>query len=144
MTAEQYRKYGLLALRITIGWYFLYAGFSKIIAENWSAAGYLKSAMSFGWFYSWLASPTMLPIVNFFNEWGLLLIGVSILTGVLVKWSAPIAAIMMILYYFPVLDFPIAGHGFIVDEHIIYAAALLLLAGTYHENPAWFKKLVGK
>lgn len=144
MNAANMQKYGLLAMRITVGWYFLYAGFSKIIAENWSAAKYLQGATSLSGFYGWLAGPTMLPIVNFVNEWGLLLIGLSILTGVLVKWSAPLGAAMMILYYFPVLDFPTAGHGFIVDEHLIYAAVLVFLAGHYHENPAWFKKLISK
>ena len=138
------QRYGMIALRITLGWYFLYAGFSKIINPDWSAAGYLNTAKTFTGFYAWLASPSMIDVVNFFNEWALLIIGLSVLLGIFVKWTAPVGAVMMILYYFPILTFPTAGHGFIVDEHLIYAAALMLLAAYHKENPEWFKKLFKK
>ena len=34
----------------------------------------------------------------------------------------------MILYYFPHVDFPYLPHGYIVEEHIIFAAAFILIA----------------
>ena len=34
----------------------------------------------------------------------------------------------MLLYYFPAVEFPFVGHGFIVDEHIVYALILLFFA----------------
>jgi uncharacterized membrane protein YphA (DoxX/SURF4 family) len=43
---------------------------------------------------------------------------------------------MMILYYFPVLKFPVVGHGIIVDEHLIYAAGLLVLA-SFEAGKIW-------
>lgn len=144
MDALKCQRYGMLALRITIGWYFLYAGFTKLIDSQWSAAGYLQHAASFNGFYSWLASPGLLPIVNFLNEWGLFLIGLSLLLGVFVRWSGILGAIMMILYYFPVLTFPTVGeHAYLIDEHLIYAAGLLALAGYYYANPAWLRKMTG-
>jgi len=49
--------------------------------------------------------------------------------GVFVRLSAPLGALMMILYYLAALDFPYPNpHSYLVDEHIIYALALLFLA----------------
>jgi len=43
--------------------------------------------------------------------------------------SSVLGALLMLLYYFPVLSFPyIKPHSYIVDEHIIYALALIFLA----------------
>ena len=48
---------------------------------------------------------------------------------IFVRLSSVLGAALMMLYYFPVLDFPkIAPHSYIVDDHIIYALALLILA----------------
>ena len=114
--------------RVGMGVLFFYAGITKVLDPAWSAEGYLKGAKSFNAFYTWLASPGLLPITNFVNEWGLTLLGLALILGIGIKYVAPLGALLMLLYYFPVLDFPFAGeHAFIVDEHIIYALVLLLL-----------------
>src|SRR3989344_8785239 len=118
----------LLLSRLALGWLFLYAGFTKLINPDWSAAGYLMNAKTFAGFYQWLASPSLLPITNFLNEWGLTLIGLALILGIFVRLSSVLGALMMILYYFPVLEFPRLEHAYLVDEHIIYALILLLLA----------------
>ncbi len=124
----RYQKLFLFLLRVSIGWLFFYAGVTKVFDPAWSAAGYLKGAQTFAGFYQWLASPQILPFTNFLNEWGLTLIGVTLILGVFVRLSAFLGAVMMILYYFPVLNFPLVGeHSFVVDEHIIYTFVLLLL-----------------
>jgi thiosulfate dehydrogenase (quinone) large subunit len=134
---SSFQKWGLFLLRITTGWFFFYAGLSKIINPEWSAAGYLTHATSFSGFYNWLASPSILPIINFINEWGLLLIGVALILGVGVRLAGTLGVVMMILYYFPVLDFPAAGeHGYIVDDHILWAAGLLVLA-AFRAGRVW-------
>ncbi|MEK7148164.1 MAG: DoxX family protein [Patescibacteria group bacterium] len=133
----QPQKLFLFLLRISLGFLFLYAGFTKVIDPGWSAAGYLKGAVTFSGFYQWLASSQILPFTNFLNEWGLTLIGVALILGVFVRLSAMLGAIIMILYYFPILDFPLVGeHGYIVDEHIIYATVLLLL-GSLQAGRVW-------
>ena len=121
-------KIALLLLRLALGWLFLYAGFTKLINPNWSAAGYLNNAKTFASFYQWLASPNILPLTNFLNEWGLTLIGIALILGMLVRLNSVLGALMMVLYYFPVLEFPYLEHAYLVDEHIIYALAFLLLA----------------
>ena len=125
----QLHKISLFLLRISIGWLMFYAGITKVLDPQWSAAGYLKGAKTFADFYQRLTSPGTLPVINFVNEWGLTLLGVSLILGVFIRFSAPLGAILMLLYYFPILAFPYPNaHAFIVDEHIIYALALLVLA----------------
>lgn len=132
-----YQKISLFALRITIGWLMLYAGVTKLLVPSWSAAGYLAGAKTFSGFYHWLTTPGVMPITNVVNEWGLTLLGVSLILGLAVRLSAPLGALLMLLYYFPVLTFPtIAPHSYLVDEHIVYATALLVLAG-FRAGRAW-------
>lgn len=126
---NKYQKFTLVLLRVSLGSLFLYSGFSKIVDPAWSAAGFLKGAKTFPELYTWFASPQILPITDFLNEWGQLFIGAALILGVFVRLASVLGAAMMLLYYFPVLSFPFAGeHGYIVDDHIIYAAAFLLLA----------------
>lgn len=123
------QKWALLILRLTLGWMMLYAGWVKIISGTFSAAGYLNNASTFSGFYKWLASESLIGPVSFINEWALLLLGVSLILGIGVRLSATLGAVLMLFYYFPVLKFPYPNaHSYIVDEHIIYAAGLLILA----------------
>lgn len=120
-----------------MGSMFFYAGLSKIINPAWSAEGYIKGAKMFPGIYGLFLKDGILPIVNLLNEWGLLLIGVSLILGVWVKLSALCGVVLMLLYYFAILDFPYPNaHAYIVDEHIVYIAALLVLAST-HAGRFW-------
>lgn len=121
------RKITYFLLRVSMGWLLFYAGIIKILDPKWSAKGYIASAKTFPGFYQWLASENILPIINFLNEWGLVLIGVSLIVGFLTRWSSIFGALLMLLYYFPILNFPFAGQfSYIVDEHIIYALVFIL------------------
>ncbi len=120
-----------------MGWMMFYAGITKVLNPAWSAEGYLKSAKTFTAFYAWLASPGMLPITNFVNEWGLTLLGVSLILGVFVRLSSICGAVLMLLYYFPILEFPYIGaNSFLVDQHIIYISVLLLFA-AFRAGRVW-------
>ena len=126
---EKFQKFSLFFLRLSLGWMFFYAGIIKIINPEWSAAGYLKGAKSLIWFYQWLLTPNILPIINFVNEWGLTLLGISLILGIAVRLSAIFGALLMLLYYLVILDFPYPNpNSFLVDQHIIYISVLLLLA----------------
>ena len=120
----------LFLARISLGWLFFYAGITKILDPNWSAQGFLGSAKTFPDLYAWFASPANINWVNFLNEWGLTLIGVALILGVFTKWASIAGILMMLLYYFPGLDFPYIDHGFIVDQHIIYIFLFALIAST--------------
>ena len=127
MTKSQ--NFFLFLLRISLGWLFFYSGITKIFDPNWSAEGYLKGAKNFVWFYQWFSSPDVIPFVNFLNEWGQLFLGISLILGIAVRLSSKLGILMMLLYYFVILDFPYPNaHSFLVDEHIIYSLVLLFFA----------------
>lgn len=108
-----------------------YAGITKVLNPEWSSAGYLQGAKTFSGFFQWFLQPGILPVVNFVNEWGLTLLGISLLLGVFVRLSSLLGVLLMLLYYFPILDFPYPNpHSYIVDEHIIYAFVLLFFAAV--------------
>ena len=130
-------KVFLFGLRISLGWLFLYAGITKLINPEWSAGGFLGGAKSLTGLYAWFGSDQMLPFINFINEWGLTLLGVSLILGAFVRISAPLGALLMILYWIPRLQgFKPDANSFIVDSHIIYALVLLFFA-TFHVGQYW-------
>lgn len=109
---EKYTKYFLTALRIVAGWHFLYEGISKLMTPGWTAKMYL---MGSNWLFSDLfhtmaASPGMIKAVDFLNIWGLILIGLSLITGLLVRWSSA-AGSLLLLFYFLAYP-PLPGHTF--------------------------------
>lgn len=135
----------LLILRLAMGWLVFYAGITKILDPAWTATGYLTNAKTFSGFYSWFASPQNIGWVDFLNEWGLTLIGASLILGLGVRLASILGAALMLLYYFPVLEFPKVAHGFIVDDHLIYTVILLLFAairaGRYYGLDNWCANL---
>jgi len=127
----------LVGLRVSLGAYFFYAGVSKLIDPEWSAEGYLRGAQTFPGLYEWFARADILPIVNVLNEWGLTLVGVSLILGALTRLGAVSGIAIMALYYLPALNFPYAGtHAYIVDDHIIFIFAFALLAAL-HAGRVW-------
>ncbi|MDO8600971.1 MAG: DoxX family protein [bacterium] len=134
---SHFSRISLFLLRISMGWMMFYAGITKVLNPEWTAAGYLAGAKTFGGFYQWLTTPGMLPVVNFINEWGLTLLGISLILGIGVRMTSILGAVLMMLYYFPILDFPYPNaHSYIVDEHIIYAFVLLFFAAV-RAGRAW-------
>ncbi len=136
----------LFISRLSLGWLMLYAGWTKIINETWTAGPYLLAAKTLPGLFAFFASPDILPYINFANKWGLFLLGISLITGVWVRASAPLGAVLMLLYYLPVLAFPYAGHGFLVDEHVIYGLLLLVFMAQsqpfqLNEPAQWLKRL---
>lgn len=125
----KFQNFSIFLLRVFTGWLMFYAGITKILNPQWSAAEYLVNAKTFPGFFAWFAGPDVLPITNFLNEWGLTILGASLILGVFVRLTSIFGVALMLLYYFPILDFPYpTPHSYIVDEHIIYAAVLLFFA----------------
>jgi len=134
MTSSQ--KFFLFVLRITAGWMFFYAGITKVLNPQWSAEGYIKGAKTFAWFFQTLLDPNVLPVINFMNKWGLLLLGLSLILGLFVRLSSLLGVLLMALYYLA-LGFPYPNpHSYIVDEHIIYIAILFFFA-TARAGRVW-------
>ena len=122
-------KIVVFLLRLSLGWIFLYSAVTKISNPNWSAAGFLKGAQTFSDLYHWFASPSVLPVTNFLNEWGQLLLGISLVLGIGVRLSSILGVVLMLLYYFPQLNFPYIGKtSYLIDQHIIYSLVLIYFA----------------
>ena len=115
-------------LRLLLGWFMLIDGAQILMTPNWSAASFLASAKTFPQFYAWFALPMNSWWVDPINSWGITLVGVALLLGVAIRYASWAGVILMILYYFPHYAFPTVPHGYIVEEHIIYAAAFALIA----------------
>ena len=122
------REISIVGLRIVLGWFMFFAGIEKVLNPEWSAAGFLAHAQTFPSFYAWFAEPMNLIWVNPLNAWGITLIGVALFLGVAIRPAAWAGAVMMIMYYFPHVTLPYLEHGFIVEEHIIYAVAFTVVA----------------
>lgn len=126
----------LVFLRITIGWHFLYEGLTKLFQPDWSSKTYLMDSKGFlAGFFTWIAShQTVLWIADFLNEWGLTLIGLSLVLGLLTRISAIFGTILLIFYYvshpawigFEYI-FPAEGTYFIVNKNIIEIFGLLVV-----------------
>ena len=120
----------VLALRLMMGWVFFYAGTRQIfMIDNWSAASFLAGAKTFKPFYDLFTAPALAPAISFLVKWGHFLIGLSLISGLLVRVSGLIGALLMILYYFPRLDgWYVAGpNNLIVEYHLVYATVLVYL-----------------
>jgi thiosulfate dehydrogenase (quinone) large subunit len=118
----------IFALRILMGWTFLYAGVSQIW-NNFDTAGFLNHVVTFHIFFSVFAQPAVLPVTDFLVKWGHLLIGLSLISGLLVRVSGPFGILLMITYYFAHMKFPYIEENvnFLVDYHLVYATVIVYL-----------------
>ena len=88
----------LLLTRVAFGILFFYAGITKVLDSTWSAAGYIGGAKTFAGFYQLFLNPTILPIINFLNAWGLTILGLSLVLGLFVRLSSLLGIGLMLLY----------------------------------------------
>ena len=98
---NQYQLVSLSLLRVLIGWHLLYEGMAKLSNANWTSAAYLLDSK---WIFSGLAkwivtSPSILGAVDTLNMWGLTLIGLSLMFGLLSRWGCIAGACLISLYY---------------------------------------------
>lgn len=133
MKQKSIRRVLITVLRVAIGWHFLYEGLAKIMADNWSASGYLTHTSGFlSGFYHWLANtPVLLQTTDVLNMFGLLLIGLALFLGFYIRIASLSGMVLLALYYFAYPPFGSSllggseGHLFIVDKLFIEAVALL-------------------
>ncbi len=126
----------LVILRILIGWHFFYEGLAKITNPYWTSAGYLAESewLFQGVFVALASNSTTLAIVDVFNAWGLTLIGLALMLGLLTRTATVGAMVLLFLYYvsappFPGYEYPIPSEGsyLIVNKVLIELAAVFVL-----------------
>ena len=140
LLAPDYSHYQLVSLsllRILVGWHLLYEGMAKLANSNWTSAAYLLDSK---WLFSGLAewmvtNPGLLSLVDTLNIWGLTLIGLSLMLGLLSRWGSIAGACLLVMYYLfhpPLVGLeyskPPEGSYLIVDKNLVEACALFVLA----------------
>jgi thiosulfate dehydrogenase (quinone) large subunit len=131
----------LVLLRLAIGWHFLYEGIVKLINPDWSASSYLANAVGplSGMFKAMAANASLLKVIDLFNEWGLVLIGIGLILGFLTNISTIAGIFLLMLYYLaqpPLIDVaaPLTAEGsyLFVNKILVelFAMAVLLVFPT--------------
>lgn len=126
----------LVTLRVIIGWHFLYEGLAKLVNPDWSSVGFLldSGGLFTKFFISLASSPGILGIVDFLNVWGLILIGLGLLLGLLTRISIPAGILLLAFYFFshpPMVGLsysvPSEGSYLWVNKNLIELFALAVL-----------------
>lgn len=136
-------------LRISIGFVFLWAffdkllglGFSTLSERAWIAGGspttgYLMNATK-GPFANVFQSLAGNPLIDYLFMLGLLGVGLAFILGISLRFASIAGATMMVLMY---LSAAPPENNPLVDDHIIYALVLLVLAGLKAGEEMGFSK----
>ncbi len=148
------RLYALFALRLAIGWHFLYEGVTKLMMmPNWTSADYLQSSSWwFAPFFHWIAeTPTVLLAVDWINLIGLTFVGLALIFGLFERIGAAVGISLLFLYWlsnppFVSNDFNVIseGHYLVINKNMVELFALLVLllfpTGKQLGIPVLFKK----
>ena len=97
--------------------------------------------------YAPLNTPEITPLLTFLIEYGQMLIGLSLIFGLLVRASAPFAILLLLLFWTGHMNFPYleSVNKFLVDFHVTYAGLCVYLmmknAGHVFGLDAWAERL---
>jgi len=147
MSDSSTEKYLVVFFRLTMAWTFLYAASHQVFVPSFSVVGFLSHTKTFHDLFAVFTTPTMAPITTFLVEYGHLLIGLSLLTGLMVRVSASFGVLLMGIYWFAHMDWPFIENtnNFIVDYHVVYAGVLVYLivkkAGHVWGLDGWVENL---
>lgn len=128
--------FALVALRVVIGWYFLYEGLAKVFTPNWTAYGYLMDSKGFfaPLYESLAGNPTLMGVADFINIWGLVLVGLLLILGLFERIGYIGAGLFLILYFLshpPLLNadylLPPEGSYLWVDKNLVMLVATAVL-----------------
>jgi thiosulfate dehydrogenase (quinone) large subunit len=74
-------------------------------------------------------TPILAPTTTFLVEYGHLLIGLSLVFGLMVRVSASFGVLLMLIYWMAHMDWPFVENknNFIFDYHLVYAGVLVYL-----------------
>jgi len=135
-----------LVFRLLMAWTFLYAASHQVFNPKFSAAGFLSHTKTFHDVYAVLVTPTIDPVLTFLVSYGHLLIGLSLLVGLMVRVSAAFGVALLVMYWTAHMDWPFIENtnNFIIDYHIVYATLCVYLiakrAGHVWGLDGWLEK----
>lgn len=119
----------IVFFRLAMAWTFLYAASHQVFDPQFTVAGFLKGTKTFHDVYAPLTNPSWAPVITFLVAYGHLLIGLSLLFGLMVRVSAPFGILLMLVYWTAHMDFPFIENknNLLLDYHIVYAGVLTYL-----------------
>ena len=126
----------LVVLRMLVGWHFLYEGLAKVTNPLWTSVSYLQESQGWfsGWFQDLAINEGAIRVVDALNEWGLILIGLALLVGILTRTATVAGIVLLALYYLaapPLPGFeyamPTEGSYLIVNKVLVELAALVVI-----------------
>jgi thiosulfate dehydrogenase [quinone] large subunit len=129
----------ITALRVFVGWHFLYEGLAKLTAPSWTAAGYLKQARGpLAEQFRWIATqPDMLANANLITMWGLTLVGLFLILGLFTRLASLAGIGFILMFYFATPPFigyfysiPSEGSYLIVNKNLVEVGALAVIFMT--------------
>jgi thiosulfate dehydrogenase [quinone] large subunit len=141
----------IVALRVLIGWHFLYEGLAKLTADNWSAKGFLLQARGpLAEVFRWMAAdPERLEMVNQLNMWGLTLVGLGLILGCFTRLASAAGILMILLFYVcnpPFVGYyysiPTEGSYLIVNKNLVEIAALTVILVTGSGRVAGLDRII--
>jgi thiosulfate dehydrogenase (quinone) large subunit len=139
------QEVSLVVLRTLIGWHFAYEGLYKLrlpgwlrsgqVAGSWSAQGYLRGATGpfAPAFHRLAAHAVTMQVVDLLVPIGLLLVGLSLMLGLLTQVGCAAGALFLALFYLSAPPFSgmpqtgAEGTYLFVNKNLIELAALLML-----------------
>jgi thiosulfate dehydrogenase (quinone) large subunit len=129
----------ITALRVIVGWHFLYEGLAKITSASWSAAGYMKvSRGPFAALFHWIAgNPQLLDKANLITMYGLTIVGLLLILGLFTRLAAIGGIGFVLLFYLcnpPFVGYfysiPTEGSYLIVNKNLVEICALAVILLT--------------
>ena len=129
MTHSTTERSFILVFRLLMAWTFLYAASHQIFNPKFSAAAFLSQTKTFHNIYAVFTAPAIDPVLTFLVSYGHLLIGLSLLFGLMVRVSAAFGVALLMIYWTAHMDWPFIENtnNFIIDYHIVYATLCVYL-----------------
>jgi len=138
------RQVALVILRTLIGWHFLYEGYYKLMLPGWSsagerlagwsAAGYIRAGNGpLAWLLRRMLDAGWTNWLDRSVKIGLVVIGLSLMLGLLTRPGCIGALLLLMLFYFTMVPLTgtqqvgAEGAYLIVNKTLIEAAAVLVL-----------------
>jgi len=138
-TFSRWPMIAITAMRVVVGWHFLYEGIAKLTAPSWSAAGYLKQARGpFAELFKGLAAnPNQLANADLVTMWGLTLVGLLLVLGLFTRLASLGGIAFILMFYFanpPFVGYfyalPTEGSYLIVNKNLVELCALVVILVT--------------
>ena len=150
-TFERAPMIAITALRVLVGWHFLYEGLTKLTAPSWTAAGYLKQAKGpLADQFRWLATRSdLIGNADLITMWGLSIVGACLILGLFTRLASLAGIGFILLFYLsapPLIGYfyaiPSEGSYLIVNKNLVELAALVVILLTRSGRFAGLDRIV--